>query len=103
MPEQLQRKDWAECLNTNLTVVDEHSAPFDLELIQVSEEQSTRRQTVFSILFRGPADRFIPQRMVKLRHERLGEMQIFLVPVGQDKEGFQYQAVFNYLIPLTLG
>jgi hypothetical protein len=32
--------------------------------------------------------------MHQLKHERLGEMELLLVPVGQDKEGFQYQAVF---------
>ena len=103
MLEQLQRKDWAACLSTSFQVVDEHSAPFSLELIEVSEEQSTWKQTVFSVLFQGPADRFMPQRVHKLKHDRLGEMEILLVPVGQDKEGFQYQAVFNYLIQSTSG
>jgi hypothetical protein len=83
--------------------VDDGAAPFSLELIEVSEEQSTSQQTVFSVLFRGPADRFIPQRMLRLKHDRLGEMDILLVPVGQDKEGFQYQAVFNYLLQSTSG
>jgi len=98
MSGELHHEDFAQCLNDKFHVEGEHSAPLDLELIQVSEEKATQKQQVFSILFRGPVDRFIPQRTYKLKHHRLGELEIFLVPVGQDKEGFQYQAVFNRLI-----
>jgi hypothetical protein len=101
MSEELHYKDFVGCVNDQFRVVSEHAAPVNLELIQVSEEKVTQKQQVFSILFRGPADRFIPQRTYKLMHHRLGEVDIFLVPVGQDKEGFQYQAVFNHLIELA--
>ena len=97
MSEELHHKDFAGCVNDKFRVVGEYTAPVSLELIQVSEEKITQKQHIFSVLFRGPADRFIPQRTYKLKHHRLGEVEIFLVPVGQDKEGFQYQAVFNRL------
>jgi len=98
MPKKLHHKDFAGCLNDKFHVVGEHAGRLNLELIQVSQEQTTQQQRIFSLLFRGPADKFIPQRTYKLKHRRLGETEIFLVPVGQDKEGFQYQAVFNHLI-----
>ncbi len=98
MSHELHHKDFAGCLNDRFQVVDEYTAPFDLELIQVSEEKAAQKQRVFSVLFRGPSDKFLSQRTYKLKHHRLGEREIFLVPVGQDKEGFQYQAVFNHLI-----
>lgn len=101
MSQELHHKDFAQFLNDKFEVIGEHTAPVNLELIQVSEEKATQKQQVFSILFRGPADSFIPQRTYKLKHHRLGEVEIFLVPVGQDKEGFQYQAVFNRLIALA--
>jgi len=97
MSHELHHNDFAECLNDRFQVVGEHAAPFDLELIQVSEEKAAQRQRIFSVLFRGPTDQFMPQRTYKLKHHRLGVREIFLVPVGQDKEGFQYQAVFNHL------
>jgi hypothetical protein len=30
-----------------------------------------------------------------MKHEAIGEVGIFLVPVARDQEGFLYQAVFN--------
>jgi hypothetical protein len=98
MSGELHHKDFAPCLNDKFHVMGEHQGRFSLELIQISEETSTPKQQVFSMLFRGPADKFIPQRIHKLKHHRLGEMDIFLVPVGHDKEGHYYQAVFNRLI-----
>lgn len=98
MSAQLQHDDFAQCLTDKFQVMDENAAPFDLELIQVSEEMVAPRQRVFSILFRGPLDKFMPQRIYKLKHHQLGVREIFLVPVSKDNEGYQYQAVFNYLI-----
>jgi hypothetical protein len=59
----------------------------------------TPRQEAFSIFFHGPAEHFMQQGMVKLQNARLGEIEIFLVPVGRDAAGFQYEAVFNHLLP----
>jgi hypothetical protein len=99
MIETLTREALSECLNTVFRVADETSGGFDLELTQVSERRAAQRQEGFSILFRGPADRFAPQRIYKLKHERLGEFDLFLVPVGKDGEAIMYEAVFNRLIP----
>ncbi len=98
MTEQLQQSDFAECLNDKFQVVSDFSEPFDLELISVNEEKRASKQYLFSILFHGPADKFMPQHIYKLSHPRLGVREIFLVPVSQDNGGFQYQAVFNYLV-----
>ena len=98
MSHELYHTDFAGCLNDRFQVVGEHAAPFDLELIQVSEEKVAQKQRIFSVMFRGPTDKFMPQRTYQLKHHRLGVREIFLVPVGQDEKGFQYQAVFNHLI-----
>ena len=49
----------------------------------------------FSLIFRGPAGVFLPQKIYTLSNESTEPIQIFLVPVGQDKDGFQYEALFN--------
>ena len=49
-------------------------------------------------MFHGPATHFIPQGIHKLQHAELGEGELFLVPVGKDKDGFEYEAVFNHLL-----
>ena len=35
------------------------------------------------------------QRIHVLKHEKMGEVPIFLVTVGKDERGYHYQAVFN--------
>lgn len=49
----------------------------------------------FSLLFRHESVVLFPQRTYSMRHERLGEFGIFLVPVARDRDGFIYQALFN--------
>lgn len=48
----------------------------------------------FSLLFEGPAEPVLPQRIYRLRNGDLGEVEIFLVPVGSDAEATTYEAVF---------
>ena len=40
----------------------------------------------------------MPQGIHRLTHSNLGELELFLVPVGRDSAGFQYEAAFNNLI-----
>jgi hypothetical protein len=49
----------------------------------------------FSIYFDGPAAVELPQGMYWLTHERLGQLGIFIVPIGADIDRRQYEAVFN--------
>lgn len=64
------------------TVLDEHARP------------GTRR-IPFSLLFRGTPDLRLPQRIYRMHHAVLGELEIFLVPVQPGDEGSLYEAVFN--------
>jgi hypothetical protein len=50
----------------------------------------------FSAFFDGPPDPRLPQAVYQLEHERMGQFELFLVPVAKNDQGFQYEAVFNY-------
>src|SRR5205809_7564900 len=50
----------------------------------------------FSIFFDGPGSMRLPQGIFSLRHEAMGEIEIFLVPISGDEKGYRYEAVFNY-------
>ena len=89
---------FAESINSEFQVVDHPSAEFALQLVEVNERVKSSHQENFALLFHGPALFFLPQGIHKLRHSHLGELDLFLVPVGQDSEGFQYEAVFNRLV-----
>ena len=58
-----------------------------------TEEKNLER---FSLFFAGPADSFLSQQVFHVRHETMGEFDIFLVPIKNDADGFRYEAVFNY-------
>jgi hypothetical protein len=55
---------------------------------------SSRREP-FSLVFRGPRSPWLPQRIHRIEHEKLGAFDFFLVPIGPDQEGMRYQAIFN--------
>jgi len=97
----LTRDALAEYANTPFVVLADPAAPVTVQLTEVTPRRATPRQEIFSLLFHGPADRFLPQHMYRLRHEQLGEFDLSLVPIGRDEEGYIYEAAFNRLIQTT--
>jgi hypothetical protein len=49
----------------------------------------------FSIFLLGPADVLLGQGTHPLHHDEMGELTIFLVPIGKRDNGFEYEAVFT--------
>jgi hypothetical protein len=95
--ENLTKEAFTENLNTKFRVPLGESGAAELELVEVVGNVSTPVQEQFSVFFRGPLDLFFPQHIYHLEHERMGEMDIFIVPIGKEKDGFRYEAVFNYI------
>jgi Domain of unknown function (DUF6916) len=56
---------------------------------------SGREGGAFSLIFAAPRGPWLPQAIYPVSHPVLGEMEIFLVPVGPFGEGHGYQAVFT--------
>ena len=53
------------------------------------------RTDPFTLLF-GGATHLLPQRTYRITSQSLGDaVEIFIVPVGQDGQGFIYEAVFG--------
>lgn len=96
MSEMLNYEVLAEQLNTKFALADV-ALPFELELIEITEPTVTASQTFFSLYFLGSDDFMLPQGTYCLRHDRLDEMIIFLVPTAREAAGFKYEAVFNFL------
>ena len=100
MGKSVTYEEFAENLNTKFrTSVDGASADgasmVELDLAEVSELKLSPKQEQFSVLFRGPRDRFLGQGTRSLEHDKLGQAELFLVPVREDAEGYYYEAVFN--------
>jgi Domain of unknown function (DUF6916) len=77
--------------------------PFGVDLIEAralgepasDEAVDGGPRAPFSIVFRGPTDRLLPQRIYRLEHDELGAFELFLVPIGPDRDGMRYEAVFG--------
>jgi hypothetical protein len=53
------------------------------------------RRSPFALCFSGPRTPILPQAMYTLRGDAATFEQLFIVPVGQDRERTQYEAVFT--------
>ena len=71
--------------------------PAEVTLVQCNQlkSQAGEMRGPFSLVFRGPAEAFLPQRTYALKHEQTETLYIFLVPIASDADGFSYEAVFN--------
>jgi hypothetical protein len=52
----------------------------------------------FSVMFVGPGDRLLAQRIYTFEGEPIGRFDLFIVPVGRDAKGIRYQATFSRLV-----
>lgn len=74
------------------------SQTVELELISVTDTGSSPRQAQFSLVFQGPPNGPAAQNIFRLDHQKLGALDLFLVPIGRNKDGFQYEAIFNRMV-----
>ena len=70
----------------------------ELRLVSATDVGSSPRQTQFSLIFQGPTDAPLFQSIFRLDHETLGTLDLFLVPIGRNETGVQYEAIFNRII-----
>ena len=88
---------FAACLQQAFSLATEDSQ-IELTLVGV-EPHSTQRDsdkpTAYSLVFQGPSEPVLPQRMYRLSHAQQGEFDLFIVPIAQDDAGVRYEAVFS--------
>jgi hypothetical protein len=78
--------------------LDEADAPaVPLTLIEAKplRNYANAKRIPFSLMFTTKGDFILPQRMYALRHEVLGPLSIFLVPLSHEGGISTYQAIFN--------
>jgi hypothetical protein len=82
--------------------IDENST-LEMKLIDALPFESPQRpvrgarkpkRAPFALHFLGPVEPVLPQRMYDFRAEALELKGLFIVPVGRDEEGTEYEAVF---------
>lgn len=86
---------FSQQLNTKFRMHYTPSESAEVELTKVTDLGSTPNHTQFSCIFLAPPPVPVFQSIFKLEHEELGSFELFLVPIGKDAKGVQYEAVFN--------
>lgn len=97
MSSPLEHNVFAGLLNSRFRVVLDGPDLVELELVNVSDLQVSDRQEEFTITFVGANNQFLGQGIRSLQHDQIGTIELFVVPIGQDQSGFQYESVFNRL------
>ena len=92
--------EFSKHVNTKFRLLVEAPVPIELTLVSVTprkiEANEPDGMERFSAMFMGPLEIFLPQQTYRVSHTEMGEFDIFLVPLGQEPEGFRYEAVYNY-------
>ena len=97
MPERMRREDFEPHLNTTFRLLHGGPEPLELELVEITGGEDAYEDSYsFSLFFRGGPHFLLQQHTFTLDHPALGTLDLFLVPVARDPEGFRYEAVFNY-------
>jgi hypothetical protein len=98
MTEQLTCDMFSEHVGETFRLALESGDTLDLELIEaeLSRIQETKSDRApFALVFRGDPETVLPQCLYHLKHDTMGDVSLFLVPIGPDEQGMQYEAVFN--------
>lgn len=86
-------------LNSTFVLPFQDADDWDLTLIEVNEHPDIPGQPRkrFSLVFQASeTTKYLNQGTYSLQHPELGELHLFLVPMGPGpKEGFNYESVFT--------
>jgi hypothetical protein len=101
MLEDFTLDTFAPLVGSAFTVRADPSSTLELDLVEAASLASAGSSPAgpvrqpFSLVFRGPLTPVAIQRIYPVEHPTLGAFELFLVPIGPDQQGMQYQAVFT--------
>ncbi len=80
-------------------VVSLGTSTVEMTLVQATKGQPRDwegvRKEPFLLVFKCGSQVILPQKLYPFQNPSFGKMEIFIVPVGRDRDGIVYQAVFN--------
>lgn len=98
MLDQLQASDFVHLKGTSLPIRFHPDVTLDARLIEVTEVKgdTTLERPPFSLIFQtNQQNTHYPQAIYTLIHPEKGDMQLFMVPLGNDGNGMRYEIVFS--------
>jgi hypothetical protein len=96
--DKLTSADFAPYLEQIFRIHLDQGEVLPVELITVTElgvKPASEMRQPYSIIFRGPRNVYLPQRIYTVEHDKLGTLELFLVPIGPDAVGMCFEAVFG--------
>ena len=105
--DKLQSADLVPFINQTFRVRLDGVEPIELVLVSVTEAGSRRRserveesapeaRQPFALHFLGPvSSQYLVQHIYRLEHERMGALELFIVPLGPDGGRMGYEAIFT--------
>jgi hypothetical protein len=92
MLEDLTIDDFRPLQGDHFRIAPDGAETFEVELIEVTEiPREPGGRAPFSLVFQGGPNPPLPQRIYRVEHDELGELDLFLVPIAVDR----YEAVFT--------
>ena len=101
MLDSLKEETFARLLNTKFMLHVQPGLDVELELMEVTTGpvEKVGQGDCFSLVFRGPADIHLPQRIYTFEHPQIGSFDLFIVPIRRHTDGFYYEVIFNRQTP----
>ena len=95
MTERLSKDTFSEHINTKFRILDKESPTvIEAQLVEVEEYRSSEKIQQFSLLFKGPNEPLLPQKIYSIEHGSMGDFDLFIVPIAADETSASYEAVF---------
>lgn len=94
----LSLNDFSSHLNTTFKIQISDEIQLDAELIEITKlnNYSPLQRNPFSIVFRtDQKNEYYQQGIFTIVHPEIGNLELFLTPIGFDKVGMTYEAVFS--------
>jgi len=92
---EITADDFSPHLNSTFRLTRDGRPDSDLTLIDVRAVGKGNGRQPFSLQFTGTPGEVLPQHIYRISHDRMGVMDIFIVPVAATADHTQYEAIFN--------
>jgi hypothetical protein len=96
MLDRLSLEDFLPLVGTDVDVsAFGQTARMNLREASAVKSPSPRATPPFHLVLGAPPTWRTPQGMFRFAHPKLGDIEMFAVPIGPDGDGFCYEIVFN--------
>ena len=95
--ENIKKENFDPHLKEKFDVNSEEHGAVEVELVETADK-SNDVTDCFTLLFKGSKEKLLDQKLYKVKHAKMGELDLFMTPVfDEDKDAFYYESVFNRL------